>query len=153
MPALTSDDVRLSAIHFLLNGPRVLEKRGSLSGFGYLWNRSRSAATAHAASFDGEIAILLPLRNWSVLDLGRCRRTPSFLNWIDPLETWVRNDNLVHLSQVNSPGRKKAEKATVKAALRLISSYELLLKVGTMARSISRVISRRSRTSVTPNTR
>ena len=80
MPALTRDDVRLSAIHFLSNGPRVLEKRGSMSGFGYLWNRSRRAATAHAASFDGEIAILLPLWNWSVLDLGRCRRTPSLLN-------------------------------------------------------------------------
>jgi hypothetical protein len=65
----------------------------------------------------------------------------------------VRNDNLVHLSQVNSPGRKKAEKATVKAARRLMSSYELLLKVGTMAKSISRVISLRSRISVTPNTR
>ena len=47
---------------------------------------------------------------------------PSLVNWIAPLETWVRGECMSHLSQVNSAGRRKAEKATVNAARRLTSS-------------------------------
>jgi hypothetical protein len=74
------------------------------------------------------------------------------VNCTAPLDILVRNEYSDQLSHVNSAGRRKAEKATVKAALRLTSSYESL-SVETIARSMSLVISPRSRIAVVPKTR
>jgi hypothetical protein len=64
----------------------------------------------------------------------------------------VREECISHLSQVNSAGRRKAEKATVNAARRLTSSWESV-SVEIIAKRMSLVISLRSRIGFVPKTR
>jgi hypothetical protein len=93
-----------------------------------------------------------PWQYWSVLDFGRLRTMPLSVKLTEPLEISERNEVLFQESHVNSPERRNPPNAGVNAARMLTSSSELL-RVETIARSMSLVISPRSRIVVSPNTR
>ena len=83
----------------------------------------RSAETGQASSSAGARGIGKPWPKGSVFDWGRWRITdPSGRNDTDWRERHCCGENSSQASHVNSPGRRKAAKATVKAALRLTSS-------------------------------
>ena len=70
----------------MLKSSRVRENKGLVSDWGYLWKSVRSALTGQAALSEDDSGIVFPVRNWSVFDFGRRKRTPEFVNVTDCLE-------------------------------------------------------------------
>ena len=110
--------------------------------------------TAQALSPTAAIVSVIPRRKGSVLEAGRVRKSRSGgpwigLKWAEPLVMChCRNSSTAVQSvadQVNSPIRRKAAKATQKAALRVAPSYVDLSSLVTRRRRRLRVIGSRSR--------
>jgi len=108
----------------------------------YCINKYLSALTRQHLSSALAKVMVDPCSNLSVFDLERCSKTPSFVKLTNSQESCSLGDVLMSYEfQVNSAGLRKAAKATVNTAMRLMSLYQLLLRDLTMDKSRGLVIS------------